>query len=47
MFVVLLPLDEATIDVLTFYDNLICVVFLIDFACNSPARTPSANTSST
>jgi len=37
---VLLPLDEETIEVLTFYDNLICVVFLIDFAVNITRAKP-------
>jgi voltage-gated potassium channel len=32
MVVLLLPLDDATIHLLTVYDNLICVIFLIDFA---------------
>jgi H+/Cl- antiporter ClcA len=31
MVVMLLPLDDATIGLLQFYDNLICVIFLIDF----------------
>jgi voltage-gated potassium channel len=30
----LLPLSDATIQLLTVYDNLICVIFLIDFALN-------------
>lgn len=34
MVVMLLPLDDATIRLLQFYDNLICVMFLIDFALN-------------
>jgi voltage-gated potassium channel len=32
MVVMLLPLDDSVIGVLQFYDNLICVIFLIDFA---------------
>jgi voltage-gated potassium channel len=31
MVVMLLPLDDATIGLLQFYDNLICVIFLTDF----------------
>ena len=31
MVVLLLPLSDATIQLLTVYDNAICVVFLIDF----------------
>lgn len=34
MVVLLLPLDDATIGLLSFYDNLICIVFLFDFALN-------------
>ena len=34
MVLLLLPLDEATDTALLFYDNLICVVFLVDFAVN-------------
>ncbi len=34
MVLLLLPLDEATDTTLLFYDNLICVVFLVDFAVN-------------
>jgi len=40
MVLLLLPLDEQTIQVLTVYDNLACVVFLIDFATNF-RRAPS------
>ena len=32
MVVMFLPVDDATIGILQFYDNLICVIFLIDFA---------------
>ena len=32
MGALLLPLDQATIDALLFWDNFICVIFLIDFA---------------
>ncbi len=34
MVVLLLPLSDATIQLLTVYDNLICVIFLIDFFLN-------------
>ena len=34
MVVLLLPLSEATLELLRFYDNLICVIFLIDFFLN-------------
>jgi len=34
MVVLLLPLSDATIQLLTVYDNLICVIFLIDFYLN-------------
>jgi voltage-gated potassium channel len=34
MFLLLLPLSAATIHLLQVYDNLICVVFLIDFTVN-------------
>jgi voltage-gated potassium channel len=40
MVVLLLPLNQATLDVLRVYDNLICVVFLVDFAVNLAASTP-------
>jgi voltage-gated potassium channel len=40
MVLLLLPLDEATLTVLRFYDNLICVIFLIDFAVNLAASRP-------
>jgi voltage-gated potassium channel len=32
MVMLVLPLSQATIDLLTLYDNLICIVFLVDFA---------------
>src|SRR5512134_2323582 len=31
MAVLFLPLNQATIDLLRFYDNLICAFFLLDF----------------
>ena len=34
MVLLLLPINSATIDLLTFYDNFICVIFLFDFASN-------------
>ena len=40
MVLLLLPLDEATDTALLFYDNLICVVFLVDFAVNMSNSHP-------
>ena len=40
MVLLLLPLNPATLDVLRFYDNLICVVFLVDFAVQLSASRP-------
>ncbi len=37
---VLLPLNEETLIVLQFYDNLICVIFLIDFTINIVRAKP-------
>lgn len=34
MVLMLLPLDEDTIGLLQIYDNLICLIFLIDFSLN-------------
>ena len=34
MVVMLLPIDDSTLGLLQIYDNLICVIFLIDFALN-------------
>lgn len=34
MVLLLLPINSATLDLLTFYDNLICVIFLADFFLN-------------
>jgi voltage-gated potassium channel len=31
MVVMLLPLSQATLDLLRFYDNMVCIIFLIDF----------------
>jgi voltage-gated potassium channel len=39
MVVMFLPLDEATLGLLRFYDNLICVIFLIDFFINLRAAS--------
>jgi voltage-gated potassium channel len=36
----LLPLDQATLETLLFYDNLICVVFLFDFMLNITGSRP-------
>ena len=40
MALLLLPLDEATLTALTVYDNLICGIFLIDFAMNLARSRP-------
>jgi voltage-gated potassium channel len=40
MALLLLPLDKATIDALQFWDNLICVIFLFDFAYNITGSHP-------
>jgi voltage-gated potassium channel len=40
MVLLLLPLDAATIQVLTVYDNLVCIVFLIDFGMNLSRSRP-------
>ena len=40
MVALLLPLNEATTTLLTKYDNMICVVFLIDFALNFSRSHP-------
>ncbi len=37
MVVLLLPLSDATIELLQVYDNVICVIFLIDFVINLKA----------
>lgn len=34
MVVMLLPISEQTLKLLSFYDNIICVIFLIDFTIN-------------
>src|SRR5580765_5498141 len=40
MAALLLPLNEVTTTLLTKYDNMICVVFLIDFASNLSRSHP-------
>ena len=40
MVALLLPLNDATIKLLTIYDNAICVVFLLDFAMNLARSNP-------
>jgi voltage-gated potassium channel len=40
MVLLILPLDENTHFLVNVYDNLICVVFLIDFAYNLTGATP-------
>jgi len=40
MVLLLLPLDEATLQVMTVFDNAICVVFLVDFALNLAGSKP-------
>ena len=40
MVFLLLPLSQPTIDVLQVYDNVVCVIFLADFAANL-LRSPS------
>jgi voltage-gated potassium channel len=40
MVVLLLPINQGTRDLLTFYDNAICVIFLIDFAVNMAGAKP-------
>jgi voltage-gated potassium channel len=40
MVALLLPLSDATIEALTFYDNLICVIFLFDFFANLFRSSP-------
>src|SRR3954452_13447811 len=42
MVVLLLPIDDATDQLLRVYDNLICVVFLIDFAINLRSSRPAS-----
>jgi voltage-gated potassium channel len=41
MVLIILPLDPATLQVLQFYDNLICVIFLVDFTLNMIQTKPT------
>jgi voltage-gated potassium channel len=43
MVVMFLPLDDATIGLLRFYDNLICGIFLIDFFINLKAASKKSD----
>ena len=43
MVVMMLPLGDATLGLLQFYDNLICVIFLIDFAIRLRASHPKSD----
>jgi voltage-gated potassium channel len=40
MVLLLLPVTQAERDLLTLYDNVVCVIFLIDFAMNLAAAKP-------
>ncbi len=40
MVLLLLPLSQPTVDVLSVYDNVVCIIFLADFARNL-VRSPS------
>jgi voltage-gated potassium channel len=40
MALMILPLDENTISLLTVYDNAICIIFLIDFTINIRGSHP-------
>ncbi len=40
MVLLLLPINEETRNLLTVYDNLVCIVFLIDFATNLAGSHP-------
>jgi voltage-gated potassium channel len=42
MVAMILPLDDSTIGMLQFYDNLMCGVFLIDFALRMHRSRPSS-----
>jgi voltage-gated potassium channel len=42
MVAMLLPVSDATVNLLQFYDNLICVIFLIDFAVRLRASRPKS-----
>lgn len=43
MVVMLLPLDDSTIGLLQFYDNLICFIFLADFVMNWRAASKKSD----
>ena len=43
MVLLILPLDAQTLQILTVYDNLICVIFLIDFATNIARTRPRSD----
>ena len=43
MVALFLPVNDATKQLLTVYDNLICVVFLYDFAPNLIRTKPSTS----
>ena len=40
MVLLMLPLAPAELDALRFYDNLICVIFLVDFVVNLAGSHP-------
>jgi voltage-gated potassium channel len=40
MVLMVLPLDDATTNLLQFYDNLICLIFLVDFTIRMRASHP-------
>jgi voltage-gated potassium channel len=40
MLLLILPLDEATLTTLRAFDNVVCVIFLIDFAINLARSRP-------
>src|SRR6478672_5761745 len=42
MVVMLLPISDATLGMLQFYDNLFCVIFLIDFALRMRRSHPTS-----
>src|SRR5262245_43663733 len=42
MVVMLLPLSDSTLNLLQFYDNLICFIFLIDFTIQTRASHPKS-----
>jgi voltage-gated potassium channel len=43
MVLLLLPINEATLGVLRFYDDLICIIFLIDFFSNLKDSSPRSD----